>query len=234
MIVTEVLPRTLESIDLNTDPETGRAWLRSRYRSDALALVRLNMIASVTGAAVGDDGTSNSLTGGADRVILGAIRAEADAVLVGASTVRVEGYVIPRTSALVIVTRTGDLGDPAWAASDSERVIVLCPSASEDIVRARVGDKATVLALPEEDLDLQTVLSALSERGLRRVVIEGGPQVASDAVAAGVVDEICLTIAPRVSAVSEPFLRTARMLPTEPVGHLVDDAGFSYLRLRIR
>ena len=81
MIVTEVRPATLDRQDVAT--EAGRAWLTERYARTDDAYVRLNMITSLTGAASGSDGTSDTLTSRTDRTILGVIRAAADVVVVG-------------------------------------------------------------------------------------------------------------------------------------------------------
>ena len=80
MIVTELSPRSLDTIEIDADRDAARAWIAARYGSAEAETVRLNMITSLTGSAVGGDGTSETLTGGADRLILSAIRAAADAV----------------------------------------------------------------------------------------------------------------------------------------------------------
>src|SRR5262245_13893454 len=129
MILTEVVPRTLASQDVSTD--AGREWLRERYRRSDDAYVRLNMITTLTGAAVGSDGTSETLTSRVDRKVLGVIRAEADVVLVGAQSVRAEGYVVPRSARLAVVTSTGDLtGHRLSLGEDAtpDRVLLVCPA----------------------------------------------------------------------------------------------------------
>ena len=85
-------------------------------------------------------------------------------------------------------------------------------------------------------LEPGAILDALRARGLTRVVCEGGPSLAGQFAAAGVIDEYCITVAPVIEPATEPFLRvTAAVRPhTEVDGMLVDDAGFSYLRLRVR
>ena len=65
------------------------------YAPRAPDWLRLNLVASVSGSAAGTDGTSESLTSRADRRILGVIRELADVVLVGANSVRAEGYRCP-------------------------------------------------------------------------------------------------------------------------------------------
>ncbi|WP_181134458.1 dihydrofolate reductase family protein, partial [Rathayibacter sp. AY1D5] len=67
------------------------------------------MIASVTGSSTGSDGTSETLTNRVDRTILGVVREQADVVLVGAASVRAEGYRVPRRVPLAVVSASGDL-----------------------------------------------------------------------------------------------------------------------------
>ncbi|MGN6325983.1 dihydrofolate reductase family protein [Pseudolysinimonas sp.] len=73
----------------------------------------MNLVVSLDGSAVGPDGTSSSLTTGADRAVLGAIRAESDVVLVGAATLRAEPQLVPRTTPLAVLSRSGRIGSAA-------------------------------------------------------------------------------------------------------------------------
>jgi riboflavin biosynthesis pyrimidine reductase len=149
---------------------------------------------SLDGSAAGPDGTSSSLTMGADRAVLGAIRAESDLVLVGAATLRAEPHLVPRSTRLAVLSRSGDLGDA-----------VLRP----------------------DDL----VLDALPERR-GRIVCEGGPTVVAELLAAGLVDEVCLTTVPRiVGGTPLPPFGGAAVPELQLRQLLVDDAGVSYARL---
>lgn len=232
MWVTEVLPSTGERVDAST--AEGRAWLADRYAAPDGRWVRLNMITSLTGSAVGSDGTSDTLTNRVDRAILGAIRADADAVVVGAQTVRAEGYVLPRRSRLVVVSASGDLTGhrlrPDPDGPPDQVIHVLGADAREP---APIHG-ATVLRLPLIDgrMPVRGILHLLAERGLHRLVCEGGPSLAAQFAAAGVVDEYCVTSAPTLVPAPGPFLPVAEPVPTRPVGVLVDEAGFSYLRLQ--
>lgn len=234
MWVTEVLPSTGERVDASTP--VGREWLAERYAPVGDAWVRLNMITSLTGSAVGPDGTSDTLTNRADRAILGVIRAAADAVVVGAQTVRAEGYLLPRRSRLVIVSRTGDLSghrvEPAADGPADQVLLVLPPSAStpppvHGVTVVRVG-------LEGERMPVAAILAELADRGIRRIVCEGGPSLAAQFAAADVIDEYCVSAAPRLVPSDGPFLPVAHAVDTTPAGMLVDDEGFSYLRLRRR
>ncbi len=237
MIVTEVVPRTLASADVAT--ADGRAWLGERYRRPEDAYVRLNMITTLTGAASGADGTSESLTNRVDRAILGIIRAEADIVLVGAQSVRAEGYVVPRSARLAIVTSSGDLSghrlslDPGAAA---DQVLLVCPESKASRLAGRAWEHGVqVVPVPGDDtLDPRAILDALAQRGFRRIVCEGGPSLATQFAEAGLIDEFCITVAPVMEPAERPFLSVVVRPDTAVTGSLVDGSGFSYLRLRAR
>ena len=237
MIVTEVLPRTLASADVST--AEGREWLRERYHRSGSAYVRLNMITSLTGSAAGPDGTSETLTNRVDRAILGVIRADADVVVVGAQSVRAEGYVVPRTARLAVVTASGDLTGHRLSlgpGSAPDRVLIVCPEAIAPSLADRASPHGVqVVGIPGGDrLHPQEIIDALAARGLARVVCEGGPSLAAQFTAAGVIDEYCISVAPTLEPVEQPFLRVGARPGTEVGGMLVDPSGFSYLRLRTR
>ncbi|MDP3209548.1 MAG: hypothetical protein Q8M65_10400 [Rhodoglobus sp.] len=105
MILTRVHPGPAERVDAASD----RDRLLELYRADPGSL-RLNLVADISGSAAGTDGTSDGLTSRSDRKVLGVIRELSDVVLVGAASVRAEGYQLPRRSRLAILTSTGDLG----------------------------------------------------------------------------------------------------------------------------
>jgi riboflavin biosynthesis pyrimidine reductase len=234
--VTELIPRTLAEADVST--AEGRAWLEAVYSAEPANRVRLNMITSLTGSAVGSDGTSETLTSRVDRSILGIIRAAADVVLVGASTVRAEGYLAPRTAALAVVTTTGRLDGHRLDAEDGRagRILLVCPADRESAVvaeRDAQGIDADVIAVPgAADLDPHAILRALAAHGLERVVCEGGPTLASRFVEARGIDELCVSVAPVIGPAPHPFIRIADSAQASVHGMLVDEAGFSYLRLR--
>lgn len=238
-IVTEIVPRTLSSVrigDAGTDE-----WMSERYRLDATGFVRLNMIATVTGATSGSDGTSETITSRTDRFVLGAIRRTADVVVVGAETVRAEGYLLPKTARLAVVTSSGDLGDGKLSTAgreDRPPAIVLCPAGRYDDVRERLrGAPAEVWAVPTRDgerMSPVSIVSALRANGMCRIVCEGGSGLATQFVEHGVVDELCITVSPALEPARHPFLALTGRVEASVAGMLVDDAGFSYLRLRAR
>ncbi|TPX03579.1 pyrimidine reductase, partial [Schumannella luteola] len=197
---------------------------------------RVNLIASVDGSARGDDGTSESLSSRADRAVLGAIRAESDAVLVGAASLRAEGYLLPRTARLAALTASGDFtGAQPGEVDDPEKLIVLGPEAA----RARTASTLPVphrfVALAADGdgrIGLRDALDALSTLGAPSVVCEGGPSLAAALLADGLVGELCLSTSPRLTGGGLPVLGAAAhpAVELELLGLLVDDAGGLYAR----
>jgi 5-amino-6-(5-phosphoribosylamino)uracil reductase len=234
-VITEVVPPTFERVDPGT--QGARDWMSRRYRSPRETWVRINLVTTVTGSTIDAHGSSASLSSRTDRFILGAIRREADVVVVGAETVRAEGYLLPRTARLAIVTASGRLGEGALRPRegvDAPPALILCPDVNVDVVAAALGDApAEVVGVPAsgERLTPEEILATLTARGLRRVVCEGGAGVATQFVEAGVVDEVCVTVSPMLEPARHPFLALADPVPTTVAGMLVDEAGFSYLRL---
>ncbi|SDD49722.1 pyrimidine reductase family protein [Auraticoccus monumenti] len=171
--------------------------------------LRTVMVSSVDGAAT-VDGRVGSLTSPADQRLLLTLRAVSDVVLVGAGTVRAEGYgplrveddVAARRVArgqtahpgLAVVSSSGrlDLGHPLFTEAVT-RPLVLTTERSATDAMAEVADVVTAGA---DELDLAAALARLRERGLRRVVCEGGARLNESLLAADLVDELVLTTSP--------------------------------------
>jgi riboflavin-specific deaminase-like protein len=139
------------------------------------------------------------------------LRADSDAILVGAVTVRRDNPRLVVTSAerralrearsfspyplKVILTTSGDL-DPElriWHSGGDK--LVYCPAAAAAKARERLGDLAEVCGLGET-LAVQAVLDDLGQRGIRRLMVEGGSTIHTQFLQADVVDEIQLAVAP--------------------------------------
>ena len=195
MKLSRVHPGIAQDLDLD-DPD-ARDQLLEWYRPPSADWVRLNLVLSLSGSAVGSDGTSNSLTSRTDRHILGVIRELSDAIVVGAQTVRAEGYQLPKRTRLAIVTSSGDFAGHRLDADESHRVTVVCPPDAVDAVRAGLHD-AEILTVdaPTGRIEASALIGALRDAGYRSLVCEGGPSLASSIVAAGLLDDACLTISP--------------------------------------
>jgi riboflavin biosynthesis pyrimidine reductase len=226
-----------EVVDLDEDGSRER--LLDWYRPESEDWVRLNLISTVSGSAAGPDNTSESITTSADRRILGVVRQLADVVLVGAGTVRVEGYQLPKRAALAVVTASGDLGGHQLPPDTRpDQLYVVCPASAVDRARRSLGDAdATFLELPAADdgLDAVDILAALRDRGLRSMVSEGGPKLAAQLIAAGLLDELCLSQAPYLGGADipafEPGGNALRKLRLTQL--LIDDESVTYSRWRV-
>jgi riboflavin-specific deaminase-like protein len=221
----------------------GDVDLRTAYAVPPGRHVRVNFASSVDGA-VSVDGRSAGLSSDTDRTLFHVLRAMADVVLVGAGTVRAENYGGAREGGdkgpppIAVVSRSLDL-DPAarvFTETQVKPIIVTCSSAPADL-RQRLESVADVVVAGEADVDLRLAVAAFAERGLEQVICEGGPHLFGSLVGAGLVDELCLTLAPLlaggtagrivaglVSRVADP-LRLVHVL--EDDSHLFLRYGFS-------
>lgn len=140
------------------------------------------------------------------------VRAQNDAILVGARTVRRdnprllvrsdersdrrEAEGLSRSPWKVTVTATGDL-DPrsAFFTLGDTRKLVYCPGSERRRISARLGELATVVGLGDE-VTMADLLRDLDDRGVRRLMVEGGGAVHTQFLASGLVDELQLVVAP--------------------------------------
>jgi riboflavin biosynthesis pyrimidine reductase len=235
MIVSQLFPAGSEAFEADTD--NGRARLAELYTPPTSQWLRINLVTTVSGSTVGADGTSNSLTGGADRRILGVIRELADVVLVGAGSIRAEGYQVPRSSTLAIVTSTGDLTGHKIAPEDVGRVIVICPSSASSAVTASVGG-VRILGLESDFVAVpaEAIVGVLRASGFESIVCEGGPSLAGQLAAVGLVDEVCVTTSPLLGGAPTSILGAEHVAlwPAELTSMLADDSGYVYSRWAIR
>ncbi|EDY52600.1 diaminohydroxyphosphoribosylaminopyrimidine deaminase [Streptomyces clavuligerus] len=205
---------------------TGRAWsldeLADAYAYPALpadgAWLRANMVSSLDGAAQ-HEGRSQPLSSDADMRIFGTLRALADAVVVGAETVRREVYRPARAREAFAARRRAAGQGPAPAIAVVSASLALdfsLPLFTEPLVptlvltgaaappeRLREAERAGVRVLIAGEgrgVEPATAVRVLAEQGLRRLLTEGGPRLLGHFMAAGVLDELCLTLSPTVTA----------------------------------
>lgn len=177
---------------------TGEATdLAALYRAPSLPWLRVNMVSTLDGAANGESGKSGSINNAADKRVFHALRAEADAIIVGAGTARTERYHAAAVP-LVIVSRRGLVPEQLQDAPAGTVLLVTCAeSLGLDECRATLGSDQVIVA-GESQVDLVAMKAALVERGFRDLLCEGGPHLLRDLLAAGVADEVDLTWVPRV------------------------------------
>ncbi len=194
------------------------------YRLDdpASPHLRLSMVQAVDGRATDVAGVSGGLGGEGDFAVFVALRALADAILVGAGTARVEDYGPHRVrpslairrradgrtepAPIVVVTRSAALAPTArlFAEARTPTIVLTCAAAPPERRRA-LADVAEVLVVGDDTVDLAEGLRRLREdRGLTHVVCEGGPTLNADLLAGGLVDELCTTIAPQLAGGDGP------------------------------
>ena len=174
--------------------------------------LRVNFVSSIDGAAT-DHGLSGGLSGHADKRVFDLLRRLSDVILVGAGTVRAEGYGAMRldpasvrlrrasglTAQPVFAIVSGTLGlDPESAVfSDAPvRPVVVTVGRSSRLKRDAFSRVADVLVCGEETLDVDVMLDAFAKRGLHQVLCEGGPTLFGALLDADRVNELCLTISP--------------------------------------
>jgi riboflavin-specific deaminase-like protein len=152
------------------------------------------------------------LSNDADFDRVDAVRASCDAILVGATTVRQDNPRLlvrsearrearrargmPASPIKVTVTGRGELDPDAdfFAAGDTEK-LVYCTSARALDARSRLGPVATVLD-GGQTVDMRTISEDLGDRGVGRLMVEGGGNVHTQFLTGNLVDELQLTVAP--------------------------------------
>lgn len=176
------------------------------------AHLRANMIASIDGAAT-HQGLSGGLNGPADKQVFDLLRRLADVIIVGAGTVRAEGYGSMRLSpedvawrreqhlsdhpVFAIVSGRLDLDPHSPVFTEAPvRPLVLTSGGSPTAQRTRLSEVAEVLVCGEHAVDPVVMRRELVARGLPQMLTEGGPHLLGTLAGAGAVDEICLTISP--------------------------------------
>ncbi|POX38651.1 hypothetical protein C3486_22185 [Streptomyces sp. Ru73] len=215
--------------------------------------LRANMVSSVDGAAH-HDGRSQPLSSDADMRIFGVLRGLADAVVAGAETVRKEGYRPARAReafaarraaagqapapAIAVVTASMDLDFslPLFTEPLVPTVLLTGAAADENRVReARAAGAEVVFVGEGAAVDPARVPGALADRGLTRLLTEGGPRLLGQFAAAGALDELCLSLAPMVTAGDAPRIMNAPGL-TDPdrfrLVSVLEEDGFLFTRYR--
>ena len=193
-------------------------------------VLRVNFVSSVDGAAT-RDGLSGGLGDAADRRYFELLRRVADVVLVGAGTVRAEGYGPMRVSVdsaawreangltphpvFAIVSGALDLDPGSRIFTEAPVRPIVVTTVGHD-VSAFAGVADVVQSGHGEHIDAVAAVQALRDRGLTRILCEGGPHLFGSLLAADLVAELCVTLEPTLEA-GDARRIAARQLP-EPRG----------------
>jgi riboflavin biosynthesis pyrimidine reductase len=176
--------------------ETYRPWEEPR---EERPLVAMNFVATLDGRAT-IEGRSGPIGSNADTEMLVGLRKRFDAVMIGAGTMRVERYG-PLASKLVIVSGRLDLPWDAPAFTEAGEVLIFTASETE---APETGASVEVIR-HEGAVNLRQALRHLrQEHGVRALLSEGGPHLHEQMQADGLVDDLFLTVAPKLSGGEAP------------------------------
>ncbi|MGE6734004.1 pyrimidine reductase family protein [Streptomyces sp. NPDC059900] len=251
--------RRLFPVTDQTDETAVREWELGEL-ADAYAYppgdtpwLRANMVSTLDGAAQ-HDGRSQPISNAADMRIFGTLRALADAVVVGAETVRQEGYRPARERADFAGRRAaaGQTAVPAIAVVSASLnldftlplfteplvptlVVTGAEAPSERIAAAEKAGAVVVIAGDGAVVEPERIAPALAERGLTRLLTEGGPRLLGQFVAAGALDELCLTVSPRLTSGDAQRIAWGSSVAVPErfaLASVLEEAGFLFTRYR--
>lgn len=232
------------------DADIDRAYDIPRGTRGNRPHVLVNMVASTDGATV-VEGVTAKLGSPGDKRVFSLLRSLADVILVGAQTVRAERYGPPKVTAeaqarrvargqtplprIAVVSRSLELD---WSsrlfADGSYRPLILAPASADSSALRQAGDVADVLVAGQRSVDLADALGQLWRSGIAVVLCEGGPTLNAQLAQAGLLDELCLTLAPAlVGGPNRPGIIGAAHLPGRinlDLLHVLEENGFLFLR----
>lgn len=216
----------------------------------------LNMVSTADGRAT-VEGRSGAIGNAADRELFHGLRTAVDAVMAGAGTVRVERYRrLVRDERARLLRRRRGLEEEPWACivsgrldlpedipilSDPAARVVIVTSSAASLPQADGGAQIEYVRSREEGLlDLPSAMNELCERfGIRTVLCEGGPHTNSQLLADGLVDELFLSLSPKLAGgdVTDEALRIVAGPSIDPPMEMELASAFeheSHLFLRYR
>jgi riboflavin biosynthesis pyrimidine reductase len=191
--------------------------------------VRFEFIASADGAAT-VQGRAGGLGSAEDQRVLHLLRRLADVLLVGAGTIRAEGYggellddsarawrrrrgMRARPVVAVVSARLDlDPGSPFFAEAP-ERPLVLTAERADPDRRRALERVARVVEVGEREAEPRRILTALAADGHRVVHTEGGPTLFGAFQRADAVDDLCLSLSPTLAGSDEPRIVRDAPLP---------------------
>jgi len=199
-----------EAYDVDRPRPVNRPWLG------------ICMVASIDGSTVVDT-NSRGLSSDTDREVLLTLRQLADILIVGAATVRIEGYTTPKKlgQRVGVVSRRGEIDATTPLFTSGAGFLILpedAPATPVDSVRAGRGDVDLGAALAQLDADF--------------VQAEGGAQLNGALAEADLIDELNLTISPMLAGGDGPRVTHGAVQLARPMrlSHVLEDGGFLFTR----
>lgn len=192
-------------------------------RGGAQLHVALNTVQTLDGRAA-INGTAAGLGSPSDRRLMQRIRCASDAIMHGAATLRAEQFTpqvgtqqvharLARGASAqplgIVLTGSGDLpaSHPYFtSASPVSRRLIYAGSGANNAALATLEDMpgVSVVRMATQTVHPENVLDDLAERGVRTLVCEGGPSLNGILLASGLVNELFVTVAPRLAAGWQP------------------------------
>lgn len=174
--------------------------------------VRANFVTSLDGS-VSINGLSGGLGNPADQRILALLRRMSDVVLVGAETVRREGYGalslgkdsvrwrkknnLTSQPSFALVSQRLDLDEHSdiFLTAETRPLVLTVSTAPTERIKA-LSAVAEVVRCGESSIDPHLLITELTDRGHNHILCEGGPRLFATLLAAGMIDELCLSLSP--------------------------------------
>ncbi|MFI6762105.1 bifunctional diaminohydroxyphosphoribosylaminopyrimidine deaminase/5-amino-6-(5-phosphoribosylamino)uracil reductase RibD [Micromonospora sp. NPDC050417] len=176
------------------EAEAGNiAWLTAVRRRRPYVIWKF--ASTIDGRSAAADGTSMWITSEAARMDVHALRGTVDAVLVGIGTVLADD---PRLTARNLRDGSLAIRQPLRVVVDSEGRTPADARVRDGAARTWVVTTAEVGATKEDRVDLDALMTGLYQRGVRAVLLEGGPTLAGAFLAAGLVDKVVGYVAPKL------------------------------------
>jgi 2,5-diamino-6-(ribosylamino)-4(3H)-pyrimidinone 5'-phosphate reductase len=200
-------------------------------REGARPYVIINTVSSVDGRTA-MEGKAAGIGSATDRRTMRTLRSKADAVMVGAGTLRAEklSLGLDRTDGVrqplaIIVTDTGEVPlEDHLIVEGGQEVLILLPDTAPERVVERLRTLAALMRAPADStggVDLEKALVGLkAERGVECLAVEGGPGLNHALISRGLVDELFLTVAPELLGGSAEKTLTLLRGPTLPARDL--------------
>ena len=177
----------------------------------------INMVATADGKIVVGEpkGSAMGVGGPTDQVLFRRLQTVCDAALLGSSTLRASQVIYPIEKPRFVITRTGDVPlENRFFTDAPERAFVLAPQDLPDAAHARLAAGANLIQIGQGGVDLPAAMRLLRQaHGIRALLCEGGATLNDALFRAGLVDELFLTLSPKIKGGAH--------LPT-----VVDGAGF--------
>lgn len=211
----------------------------------------INMASTVDGKIVVGEpgGTAKGVGGPTDQRLFRRLQQRAEAAMIGSATLRASQVLYPQEIARYVVSRSGDLPlqnrfftdapEHAWAILPEDRE----DEETEDMAaetRTRLQASIKVLAVGHGRVDLGAALRILRQKhGIRFLLCEGGGALNDELIRAGLVDELFLTLAPKLKGgVALPTIMTGQGFPPHTalplqLWSLYRDGDELYLRYRL-